>query len=42
MIACNSSYLAGRGRRIESLRSAQGKLVRPYLKNKIKTKRESK
>jgi hypothetical protein len=33
--SCNSSYLGGRGRRIESSRPAQAKLARPYLKNKI-------
>jgi hypothetical protein len=32
--ACNPSYLGGGGRRILSLRTAQTKLVRPYLKNK--------
>jgi hypothetical protein len=35
--ACNPSSSGGRGRRISSLRPAQAKSVRPYLKNKIKT-----
>jgi hypothetical protein len=33
MHTCNSSYLGGGGRRIESLRPAQEKVARPYLKN---------
>jgi hypothetical protein len=32
---CNPSYLGGRGKRLESLRSVRAKLARPYLKNKI-------
>jgi hypothetical protein len=37
---CNPSYSRGRGRRIMSLRPALVKVVaRPYLKNRIKTKR---
>jgi hypothetical protein len=32
--ACNPSYSTDRDRRIMSSRSAQAKLVRPYLKNK--------
>jgi hypothetical protein len=33
---CNPSYSGGEGRRISISRSAKAKLVRPYLKNKIK------
>jgi hypothetical protein len=33
---CNPSNSGGRGRRILSSRQARAKLVRPYLKNKIK------
>jgi hypothetical protein len=36
--SCNSSYLGGRSRRIESSRPVQAELARPYLRNKIKTK----
>jgi hypothetical protein len=34
--ACDPSYLGGRGRRMVSLRLAQVRLVRPYLKTKQK------
>jgi hypothetical protein len=33
--ACNPGYSADGDRRIENLRTARKKLVRPYLKNKI-------
>jgi hypothetical protein len=36
--ACNISFLGGGGR-IVSLRPVQAKLARPWLKNKVKTKR---
>jgi hypothetical protein len=39
IIPFNPSHSGGRGRRISSSRTGQAKLVRPYLKNKIKTKR---
>jgi hypothetical protein len=34
MHSCNLNHSGGGGRRILSLRTAQTKLVRPYLKNK--------
>jgi hypothetical protein len=34
----NPSYSRGTGRKMMSLRLAQAKLARPYIKNKIETK----
>jgi hypothetical protein len=36
---CNPNYVGGRGKRITSLSAAWAKLAKPYLKNKIQTKR---